>query len=67
MTCAFKLSTVGSGVSVGVVVGAGVSVEVGMEFVIAVNARVDVKLSVLGRLVEVETGGGEADAGACPL
>ncbi len=53
--------------SVGVVVGAGVSVEVGMEVVVAVKARVGVKLSVLGRLAEVEPGGGEADAGTCPL
>ncbi len=67
MTWAFKLSTVGSGVSVGVLVGAKVSVEVDMEVVVAVNARVGVKLSVLGRLAEVETGGGEADAATCPL
>ena len=67
MTCAFKLSTVGSGVSVGVLVGAKVSVGAGIDVDVDVKARVGVKLSAAGRLVEVEAGCGEVGAEVGPL
>ncbi len=65
----------GSGVSVEVLTGVKVSVGEGRIVGVDVNSEVGVKLSVAGRLVDVEAGcgNGEADVasgtevGACPL
>ena len=67
MTVAFKLSTTGIGVEVGVSVGAGVNVNVKVG--IGVNVSVGgmaVKVSVAGMFVAVETTSSEGEAGACP-
>jgi len=62
---AFKLSTVGMGVCVGVSVGDGVSVGRGVEVSVSVEMGVDV--SVEGMIVDVWTGADEAEAGVPPV
>ncbi len=61
----------GSGVSVEVLTGVKVSVGEGGIVGVEVNSEVEVKLSVAGRLVDVEAGCGKGEAGAevgaCPL
>ena len=50
---------------VGVLVGTGVSVGVGVS--VDVRVGIGVKVSTGRKLVDVEAGKGEGEAGACPL
>ena len=55
--------SVGAAVGISVLVGRGVNVSDGMAE--AVSVGIGVKVSAAGKLVDVSTGAGEVEAGAC--